>query len=255
MEVASLEKIDWRVGEIMIESMDFETGKWLGFVMVSTQSTEILVKKRLLWTEREEEHSCWRLTVSGGEKKKLHTCRCNRQLDTCFGWLSVILKIQNLQKELEVGGSWLKSDIAQKSSADTSRVLSDGRYQGEERIGAADRGEGEVAWWARWSRSASLMAGQPIWLRWYQQHWWWWWSTVRQRQRSESLLENKKMRMTGINVKNPPLSPITCVCDPRGHVYNCFPTDTKVTILDHHWLSFDIFLFHTNVPILVYHLP
>lgn len=22
-------------------------------------------------------------------------------------------------------------------------------------------------------------------------------------------------------------SPITCVCDPRGHVYNCFPTDTK----------------------------
>ena len=24
------------------------------------------------------------------------------------------------------------------------------------------------------------------------------------------------------------LSPITCVCDPRGHVYNCFPTDTKV---------------------------
>ena len=23
-------------------------------------------------------------------------------------------------------------------------------------------------------------------------------------------------------------SPITCVCDPRGHVYNCFPTDTKV---------------------------
>ena len=58
-------------------------------------------------------------------------------------WLSVILKIQNLQKELEVGGSWLKSDIAQKSSADTSRVLSDGRYQ--ERIAAADRGEGEVA--------------------------------------------------------------------------------------------------------------
>ena len=61
-------------------------------------------------------------------------------------WLSVILKIQNLQKELEVGGSWLKSDIAQKSSADTSWVLSDERYQGEERIAAgADRGEGEVA--------------------------------------------------------------------------------------------------------------
>ena len=38
------------------------------------------------------------------------------------------------------------------------------------------------------------MAGQPIWLRWYQQHWWWWWSTVRQRQRSESLL--------GINNEN-----------------------------------------------------
>ena len=60
-------------------------------------------------------------------------------------WLSVILKIQNLQKELEVGGSWLKSDIAQKSSADTSRVLSDGRYQGEERIAGGDRGEGEAA--------------------------------------------------------------------------------------------------------------
>ena len=26
------------------------------------------------------------------------------------------------------------------------------------------------------------------------------------------------------------LSPITCVCDPRGHVYNCFPTDTKVVV-------------------------
>ena len=37
-------------------------------------------------------------------------------------------------------------------------------------------------------------------------------------------------------------SPITCVCDPRGHVYNCFPTDTKVSIFTFEKGSIQIFL-------------
>ena len=67
------------------------------------------------------------------------------------------------------------------------------------------------------------------------------------------ICQTSNIRYQILNIKYQILSPITCVCDPRGHVYNCFPTDTKV---EHHVyiILFYQFSLHVSLPTLEKHM-